>query len=65
MRMYTMLLKRGRDHAAQRFDFEAEDPADAFTIARREGGNQPVELWEGSKRLGRLTRMKDELWQID
>ena len=31
----------------------------------REGGDRPVELWEGSKRLGRLTRMKDELWQID
>ena len=65
MRMYTMLLRRGRDEAPPRFEFEADDPADAFTIARREGGDRPVELWEGSKRLGRLTRMKDELWQID
>lgn len=65
MRMYTMLLKRGRDDTPKRFDFEAEDPADAFTIARREGGNQPVELWEGTRRLGRLTPMKGELWRID
>ena len=65
MRMYTMLLKRGPDEAPRRFDFHADDPADAFSIARREGGGGPVELWEGAKRLGRLTRMKYELWQID
>jgi hypothetical protein len=63
--MYTMLLERGREKAPQRFDFHAESPADAFSIAQREGGDQPIELWEGSKRLGRLTRMQDELWQID
>jgi hypothetical protein len=60
-----MLLKRGHDSEPQRFDFHADDPAQAFSIARREGGDKPIELWEGTKRLGRLTRMKDELWQID
>jgi len=65
MRMYTLLFKRGREQEPRRVDFQAEDPADAFTIARREGGDTQTELWEGTKRLGRLTPMKGELWQID
>lgn len=65
MRKYTMLLKRGYDQEPQRVDFHADDPAQAFSIARREGGDKPIELWEGTRRLGRLTRMKDELWQIE
>ncbi|MXP41938.1 hypothetical protein GRI75_09835 [Altererythrobacter soli] len=65
MRTFTMLMKRGRGQQPQRLDFDAEDPADAFSIARREGGDEPVELWEGSRRLGRLTRMQDELWRIE
>lgn len=65
MRTYTMLMTRGRGQQPQRLDFHAEDPAEAFSIAQREGRDEPVELWEGSRRLGRLTRMQDELWRIE
>lgn len=65
MRTYTMLMKRGRGQEPERLDFHAEDPAEAFSIAQRESGDEPVELWEGSRRLGRLTRVQDELWRIE
>ncbi len=46
-------------------EFDAEDAARAFSIAQRESENRPVELWEGGKRLGKLTPMGGDLWQID
>ena len=65
MKSYTLLLKKVPHAEPERFDFEAEDPTSAFSIAKREGGDRPVELWEGSRRLGRLTPLGGELWQID
>jgi hypothetical protein len=60
-----MLFVRTPASPPQRIDFDAEDPARAFSIAQRESSNRPVELWEGGKRLGKLTPMGGEFWQID
>lgn len=65
MRTFTLLFNRQPPTPPMRIDFDAEDPARAFSIAQRESGNRPVEVWEGRHRLGKLTPMGGELWQID
>lgn len=65
MKTYTMLFRRDPRTEPERVQFDADDPNRAFSIAKRESGDQPVELWEGGKRLARLTPLGGELWQID
>jgi len=64
MHTYTLLLSRKPPSPPERIDFDADDPARAFLIAQREGKNRSVEIWQGKKRLGTLTPMGGELWQI-
>lgn len=65
MHTYTLVLNRKPPAPPERIDFDADDPARAFQIAQLEGKNRPVEVWEGDRRLGILTPMGGELWQID
>ena len=65
VRTFTLLVGRKAPLPPARIDFDADDPARAFTIAQRHGENFPVEVWEGKKRLGKLTLVRGGLWQID
>lgn len=65
VKTYTILFRRAAHAPPERFEFIAEDPTNAFSIARRESGDRPVELWEGDRCLGKLTPLGGELWQID
>jgi hypothetical protein len=65
VRTYTLLLDRKPPSPPLRIDFRADDPARAVQIAQRESANRPFEVWEGERRLGKLTPMDGEFWQID
>ncbi|MBN9505567.1 MAG: hypothetical protein J0I69_06025 [Altererythrobacter sp.] len=59
-----MLFDSPLDETPHRIEFCAEDPAEAFPIAKRECGINPVEVWEGGNHLGKLTLMQGAFWEI-
>lgn len=64
MRNFTILFSDLDGAEPRRVEFMAEDPARALSIVEREHGSKPIEIWEGSKRLGTLTRSGGDLWRI-
>lgn len=64
MRLFAISVDGDEHDGTKRIEFKGDDPRDAFLIMEREGIGKDGILWEGSKRLGRLSRAKAGYWEL-
>ncbi|MBO9576142.1 MAG: hypothetical protein J7494_10425 [Sphingobium sp.] len=58
MRSFIITLDGEELGDSKRIEFDAPDPASAFSILEREPLGKTAILWEGEKRLGTLRRTR-------
>jgi len=65
MTIYTLKFAEDRYGPAKNVQFEASDPAVALQLAEIESPDRCAELWEGSRKLCKIKRTVENVWQID
>lgn len=64
MRSFYLLLEDDSPGGTKRIDFEAESPDFALQIAQGRAAGRNMELWEGTMRLGTLSKSAPQLWRL-
>jgi len=64
MRSFYILLEDESSGEPRRIDFDAESPDFALQIAQGQATGLSMELWEGSAKLGTLSKSAPHLWRL-